>query len=72
MVDFLVKKDLMDRIPNTADGRSKLLIPTSSGQATVSTIETQLTNELSPLLTSVSDTDMESFKKVLQTIIDNE
>jgi DNA-binding MarR family transcriptional regulator len=71
MVDFLAKKQLIERVSNVADGRSKLLVPTKTGHAKILEIEEDINRSLAPLLVGISPDDLHGFQKVLSTIIDN-
>lgn len=72
MVDFLAKKQLIERISNVADGRSKLLVPTKSGFERVLEIEKDINHSLAPLLIGINHDDLHGFQKVLGTIIKND
>lgn len=72
MVDYLESKKFIERIPNDADGRSKLLIGTKEGAKKVAVIEADLIQTMAPLLDGVSPEQLQAFKAVLQAIVDNE
>ena len=72
MVDYLVEKKLIERIANKADGRSKLLIPTKTGVKQVVLIEKDMSNNMASLLVGISQPQLQTFRTVLQSIIDND
>lgn len=72
LVDNLVKRDILQRIPNQVDARAKLLVMTPHGKGLVKTVERSLNNALLPLLGGLSEQDMMTYQKVLEVIIQNE
>jgi MarR family transcriptional regulator for hemolysin len=72
LVDKLAARELMVRIPNPVDTRSKLLVITPRGKTLVKTIETALVGHLLPLVEEVSEENMQAFRMVLGTIVKNE
>jgi DNA-binding MarR family transcriptional regulator len=72
LVDNLVKRDILKRIPNQVDARAKLLVITPNGKVLVKTVERTLNRALLPLLGDLSEQDLLTYQKVLEVIIKNE
>lgn len=69
LADELINLDLVRRIPHHTDGRVKLLIPTAKGSKAAVEIERKLDGEIRYLLGGLSHPEIQTFQKVLETII---
>ena len=69
LADDLIKLGLVRRIPHHTDGRVKLLIPTAKGSKATVEIERKLDGEIRYLLGGLSQQEIQTFQKVLETII---
>ncbi len=67
----LIERGLINRVPHHTDKRAKLLIPTAKGRKLATEIEKRLNTEIALLLNGLTDAEMRSFQKTLETIIDN-
>lgn len=72
MARTLKKKGLILRAPNQFDSRANLLALSVTGKKFIHTVETKLYNHLEELLHGLSKDDLETYFKVLTTIIDND
>lgn len=72
LVDKLVERDILKRIPNQVDARAKLLVITPNGKSLFKTVESALNKALMPLLGDLSEQDLLTYQKVLEVIIKNE
>ena len=67
----LIRQGLINRIPHHLDKRAKLLVMTPKGKNYMKTVEAEMNQELAQLLKGVTQHDLDSYKKVLDTIIQN-
>jgi DNA-binding MarR family transcriptional regulator len=70
LVEELTKKNLITRVADKEDKRSKNVALTKKGKAFLETIEKELKGEMKPLLKGIS-VEMYIYVKVLQTLISN-
>jgi DNA-binding MarR family transcriptional regulator len=67
----LVVRDYVISVPHHYDGRAKLLVITPAGKRFVKTVEANLREILGKLFAGLSDTELATYNKVLQTMITN-
>ncbi len=67
----LIERGYITRIPHHIDKRAKLLVITSKGKSFMKTVESDMNDELAFLLDGVTEVELQSYKKVLDTIIIN-
>jgi len=67
----LVERGLLSRVDHPTDARAKLLILTPKGRHFVDKVEAELTGLLQELLRGVTSQELETYQKVLATIIQN-
>jgi DNA-binding MarR family transcriptional regulator len=72
LVDKLAKRKLIERIPNKADSRSKLLVIMPEGEALIQKIETDIEKSFSELFANLTTEEIDTYFKVLETIISND
>jgi DNA-binding MarR family transcriptional regulator len=71
MAHGLIERELITRIPHPIDKRAKLLVMTQKGKRFVKAVENELSTELSYLLRGLTEDDLDTYKRVLDTIISN-
>jgi len=67
----LADRGFVQRLPHHSDGRAKLLIMTPQGKQFVQAVEKDVEQQLVRLLDGLTDADLLTYKKVLETIIRN-
>jgi len=72
MARELEKRGLVQSVVNQFDARAKLLAVTPNGKKFMKTVETELDDMLKHLLKGLTEQDMMTYQKVLQTIISND
>ena len=72
MARQLKNRGLIQIVQNQFDGRAKLLALTPEGKKLMKTVETELNIQLSQLLDGLTESELTTYNKVLQTIIDND
>lgn len=71
MVRELAERGLVKTVQNQFDARAKLLSVTNEGKKFTKAVETDLSKQLSSLLTGLTENDLIIYHKVLTTIIAN-
>lgn len=71
LADTLIEQGLIRRVPHHTDGRVKLLTITPKGKKTVKEVENKLSGEIGYLLHGLNPSEIATFQKILQTIIQN-
>lgn len=71
MANGLIEQGYIKRVAHPSDRRAKLLVITPQGKAFVTKVETDVNKALQNLLVGLSDADLEAYKHVLETIIQN-
>jgi MarR family transcriptional regulator for hemolysin len=71
MAHDLSQRGLAKRIPHHSDKRAKLLVLTPHGKQFMKKVEAEMDKTLTGLLTGLNDQDLQTYKKVLDTIIAN-
>ena len=71
MADKLEEQGLVKRTTHPTDGRAKLLILTPKGSALLPKIEQQVREGLNRILQGLSQSELQTYQKVLKTIIAN-
>lgn len=71
MANELIDRGLMDRVVHRRDKRAKLLAATEKGKQLLDDVQKDVSSVLRQLLAGLSDDDLETYKKVLTTIIAN-
>jgi DNA-binding MarR family transcriptional regulator len=71
LANDLIERGIIARIPHHIDKRAKLLVMTTKGKKFVAGVEREMDKELKYLLNGVTEHDLKSYKKVLDTIIAN-
>jgi MarR family transcriptional regulator, transcriptional regulator for hemolysin len=71
MARKLKRRGLISSLPSSSDARSKLLVLTEEGEKLMKTIEHRLSRRLAGLLTGLTPAEMQTYHKVLVTIIAN-
>lgn len=72
LVNKLERKKLVERYPHPTDKRAKLLLLTQKGKHLIPRVEEKLKEEMHLLLTGISEAELNTYRKVLETIIANE
>jgi DNA-binding MarR family transcriptional regulator len=72
LVRQLVKRGILQTVPNQFDARAKLLSVTVDGKKFIKTVESELHKKLDKLLTGLTEKDLMIYHKVLNTIIVND
>ena len=72
MARSLQQRDLIQSVQNQFDARAKLLALTPAGKKLLKIVESDIDTELSMLLSGLNETEMTTYHKVLQTIINND
>lgn len=67
----LVDRELIERAQHQFDKRAKLLVLTRKGKQFVAEVETDVVAELKALLTGLTEDDLVTYQRVLETIITN-
>lgn len=67
----LIERGYLNQLPHPLDKRAKLLVITPAGKAFVKRVETSISTRLHDLLTGLTDQDLATYQKVLETIIAN-
>ena len=67
----LVERDLVERAQHQFDKRAKLLVLTRRGKQFVNDVELDVETELHKLLNGLTESDLRTYQKVLETIIAN-
>lgn len=70
-VNELLLQELVQRLPHHSDKRAKILVATSKGKQLASKLEKLLSQRVSQLLQGLTESEIATFQKALQTIIDN-
>ncbi len=68
----LIKRKIINSVVNQFDSRAKLLSTTPYGKKYIKTVEKDLFKQLSKLLNGLTEEDLITYHKVLQTIITND
>lgn len=71
MADKLEKLELVKRTTHPTDGRAKLLVLTKKGATLLPKIEQEVRKGLDRMLHGLTDADLQTYHKVLKTIIIN-
>ena len=71
MANRLLKRGSVKRIPHHSDGRAKLLVLTPQGKQFMKSVEKDMDATLLRLLDGLTKSDLDAYKKVLDTIISN-
>lgn len=71
MANGLIERGLIKRVQHQLDARAKLLVITPEGKKTVWEVEQEVERELHVLLKGLTEADLNTYKKVLETIITN-
>jgi MarR family transcriptional regulator for hemolysin len=71
LTNDLVERGLIDRVAHQFDRRAKLLVLSRRGKQFVARVEGELEGELRKLLAGLTDEDLKTYQKVLETIIAN-
>ncbi len=71
LIDQLESKKLVKRQNDPADRRAKQIVLTSQAQSLVPNVETELGLEMSKLLEGITPSEIQTYFKVLETIIKN-
>jgi len=72
MSQNLQSKGIIKSVQNQFDARAKLLAITPEGKKFTKNVETSLNNELAALLNGLTEADLQTYHRVLTTIIDND
>lgn len=72
LVRTLLEKDLVQSVTNQFDARAKLLAITPTGRKFIKAVETDMSAMLGQLLIGLTEADMQTYHKVLTTIINND
>jgi MarR family transcriptional regulator for hemolysin len=72
MANTLMERGYINRLPHHSDGRAKLLVITPEGKRFVNKVEDELNHNLRFLLNGATPEDLDSYQRVLETIIDND
>lgn len=67
----LVERGLIERAAHQFDRRAKLLVLSKKGKQFVARVEAELAGELRKLLKGLTDEELKTYQKVLETIIAN-
>ena len=67
----LVERGLVERAQHQFDKRAKLLVLTRRGKQFVTEVEQDVEAELKALLVGLTDSDLDAYQKVLETIVAN-
>lgn len=67
----LVERGLIERVAHQFDRRAKLLVLSKKGKQFVARVEAELAGELRKLLKGLTDEELKTYQKVLETIIAN-
>lgn len=70
-VNELLRLELVQRLPHHSDKRAKILVATSKGKQLASKLEKLLSQRVSQHLQGLTESEIATFQKALQTIIDN-
>jgi DNA-binding MarR family transcriptional regulator len=71
LVDSLIRKELIRRLPHHSDGRAKLLVLTPQGSKVVNKLGQEIEDEIKKLTNGISVRDLNIFEKTLQSILEN-
>lgn len=71
IIDILVKKGFVERIPHPLDRRSFQLLLTSEGQSKVNELKPQIASIREKAWENLNKSDFEEFKRILNTIYNN-
>lgn len=71
MGNDLVERGLVERVQHQFDRRAKLLILTKKGRQFVADVEADVATELKKLLGGLTEAELRTYQKVLETIIAN-
>ena len=72
MAHELQNRGLIQIVQNQFDARAKLLALTTEGKKFMKIVETELNSQLAQLLNGLTETDLATYNKVLETIIEND
>jgi MarR family transcriptional regulator for hemolysin len=71
LTNDLVARGLIERVAHQFDRRAKLLVLSKKGRQFVARVEAELAGELRKLLAGLTDEELKTYQKVLETIIAN-
>lgn len=72
MVNGLEEKKLVERLNHPKDKRAKLLFLTPKGKNLIPEVESSLRETLSKILQGISPEELMTYRKVLETIVNND
>lgn len=67
----LIERDILKKVQPAADNRARLLVITPLGEQLVRDVEKILFDRLQILIRGVSEQEMDTYKKVLESIVSN-